>query len=87
MRRNIVTPCANGGRLGKDSIRFQYCSVTNIIQYRITRNMADDRKKGISFSFSKKVTTRKNILNSDDARTKEEETDYINAAEGKGLIR
>lgn len=49
--------------------------------------MADDRKKGISFSFSKKVTTRKNILNSDDARTKEEETDYINAAEGKGLIR
>lgn len=60
---------------------------TNIIQYRITRDMADDRKKGISFSFSKKVTTRKNILNSDDARTKEEETDYINAAEGKGLIR
>lgn len=59
----------------------------NVIQYRITRNMADDRKKGISFSFSKKVTTRKNILNSDDARTKEEETDYINAAEGKGLIR
>ncbi|CAH3149036.1 unnamed protein product [Pocillopora meandrina] len=51
--------------------------------------MADSRKKGVSFSFSKKVSTKnkseKNALNSDDAKAKKEETDYINAAEGKEL--
>lgn len=53
--------------------------------------MADSRKKGVSFSFCKKVSTKnkseKNALNSDDAKAKKEETDYINAAEGKELKR
>lgn len=52
--------------------------------------MADSRKKGVSFSFSKVSTknkSEKNALNSDDAKAKKEETDYINAAEGKELKR
>lgn len=53
--------------------------------------MADERKTGVSFSFSKKkpshkaYSAEKNALNT--VKEKEEERDYIHAAEGKELKR
>lgn len=53
--------------------------------------MADERKIGVSFSFSKKASSKhsseKNALNTDDSKAKEEVTDYIHSAEGKELKR
>lgn len=53
--------------------------------------MADIRKTGVSFSFSKKASSKYsskgNALNSDDAKVKEEKRDYIHSAEGKELKR
>jgi len=53
--------------------------------------MADERKTGVSFSFSKKASSRysstRNALNSDDVKVKEEKRDYIHSAEGKELKR
>lgn len=54
--------------------------------------MADERKIGVSFSFSKKASDSKysserNALKTDDTKIKEEEKDYIHSAEGKRLKR
>ena len=55
--------------------------------------MADERKTGVSFSFSKRkpstkaYSSEKNALNKDDGNVKEEEKDYIHSAEGKELKR
>lgn len=53
--------------------------------------MADRCKIGVSFSFSKKASSKykseRNALNTDDVNVKEEETDYILSAEGKELKR
>ena len=55
--------------------------------------MADDRKLGVSFSFSKKKSSNKgynverNALSADDVNVKYEEKDYIHSAEGKELKR
>ncbi|XP_078342048.1 G-patch domain and KOW motifs-containing protein-like isoform X2 [Oculina patagonica] len=51
--------------------------------------MADGRKSGVSFSFTKKASSKYsskgNALKPDDTKVKEEETDYIHSAEGKEL--
>ncbi|XP_068759419.1 G-patch domain and KOW motifs-containing protein-like [Montipora capricornis] len=53
--------------------------------------MADDRKLGVSFSFSKKKSSNRgynverNALSADDVNVKYEEKDYIHSAEGKEL--
>lgn len=61
------------------------------MKYNKTRNMADRRKIGVSFSFSKKASSKykseRNALNTDDVNVKEKETDYIHSAEGKELKR
>lgn len=53
--------------------------------------MADERKTRVSFSFSKKASSKynskRNALSSDDAKVKEEKWDYIYSAEGKELKR
>ena len=55
--------------------------------------MADERKSGVSFTFSKKkssnkaYSTERNALDSDAVNIKEEEKDYILSAEGKELRR
>ncbi len=53
--------------------------------------MADERKSGVSFSFTKKASSKYsskgNALKTDDTKVKEEETDYIHSAEGKELKR
>lgn len=57
------------------------------------RKMADERKIGVSFSFSKKKSSNKtysakrNVLNTDYVKVENEERDYIHAAEGKELKR
>ena len=55
--------------------------------------MADERKVGVSFSFSKRkpstkaYSSEKNALNKNDAKVEEEEKDYIHSAEGKEFKR
>lgn len=55
--------------------------------------MANERKSGVSFTFSKKkpsekaYSTERNALDCDAANLKEEEKDYIHSAEGKELRR
>lgn len=55
--------------------------------------MAEERKIGVSFSFSKKKSSNKvysaerNALKTEDVNGKGEEKDYIHSAEGKELKR
>lgn len=56
------------------------------------QKMADERKIGVSFSFSKKssnkaYSAKRNALYTDDVKVENEEKDYIHAAEGKELKR
>lgn len=54
--------------------------------------MAEERNTGVSFSFSKKAasskySSKRNALNTDGVKVREEATDYIHSAEGKELKR
>lgn len=59
----------------------------------LTYNMAEERKIGVSFSFSKRkpaiksYSSEKNALSIDEDKVKDDEKDYIHSAEEKELKR